>query len=98
MNYDKLLERVGDLHFATRFKEEYASREMPIGLRSALDRTIDQYCIAQVDRIKTECENLLVEYGPKNKLPTQTHMCDPVQSTSFSYCVRLFKTIFRQLL
>ena len=46
MNYDKLLERVGNLHFATRFKEEYANREMPIGLRSALDRTVDQYCIA----------------------------------------------------
>lgn len=78
MNYDKLLERVGDLHFATRFKEEYANREMPIRLRSALDRTIDQYCIAQVNRIKTECENLLVEYGQKYKLPTQTDMCDPV--------------------
>lgn len=78
MNYDKLLERVGDLHFATRFKEECANREMPIGLQSALDRTIDQYCIAQVNRIKTECENLLVEYGPKTKLPTQTDMCDPV--------------------
>lgn len=78
MNYDKLLERVGNLHFAIRFKEEYANREMPIGLRSALDRTIDQYCIAQVNRIKTECENLLVEYGPKTKLPTQTDMCNPV--------------------
>ena len=78
MNYDKLLERVGNLHFATRFKEEYANREMPIGLRSALDRTVDQYCIAQVNRIKTECENLLVEYGSKNKLPTQTDMCNPV--------------------
>lgn len=78
MNYDKLLERVGDLHFAARFKEEYANREMPIELRRVLDRTIDQYCIAKINIIKTECENLLVEYGPKNKLQTQTHMCDPI--------------------
>lgn len=78
MNYDKLLEKVGNLHFATRFKEEYANREMPLRLRSALDHAVDQYCIAQVNRIKTECENLLVEYGSKNKLPTQTDMCNPV--------------------
>lgn len=78
MNYEKLLEKVGNLHYATRLKDEYANREMPIGLRSALDRTIDQYCIAQVNRIKTECENLLVEYGPKTKLPSQTSMHDPI--------------------
>ena len=66
MNYDKLLERVGNLHFATRFKEEYANREMPIGLRSALDRTVDQYCIAQVNRIKTKCEKFISRVWPEN--------------------------------
>ena len=78
MNYEKLLEKVGNLHFAAHFKDEYANREMPIGLRSALDRTVDQYCIAQVNRIKTECEKLLVEYDPKTELPSQTCMCNAI--------------------
>lgn len=78
MNYDKLLEKVNNLRYAANLKGEYANREIPIELQSVLEHTIDQYCITQINIIKIECENLLVEYGPKTKLPTQTDMCNPI--------------------